>query len=241
MFYFVRFDGDLYFQKIFNSPQMREIGYEILFRPRKIINRSFFWSKIHRNNLEEKVDFTILNKLLTYLSTMHLPRHKTISINIHHVSVLDDYNQKLIYKIAQYLELNECTLCLELVENGAIPNYYLLKKSLSTLKKQCTNLKIHLDDFSEGLNNIGIMYYLGGLIDGIKISHSTMSSVKHKNLIDFCIYFSKKFDIGSITFEGIDEAAKIATVKGLDVAQISLQGFLLHKPAPITELNIESS
>lgn len=235
-------DGDfeLYYQPQFDSATKKLRGVEALIRWRKedgkFVSPAVFIPIAEKDGLIIQIGNWVLEQGIReyarWYQTYHYPM--MLSLNISPIQYKKkDFVQRLLHLITKYEVKPEC-IELEITESVLIDDFEAVVEKLQLLKEY--GVKISLDDFGTGFSSLS---YLKGLpIDTLKIDKSFIDTVIDDNatrvITESIIAMVKKLGCETVA-EGVETQAQLEYLKGVNCDNI--QGFLLGKPMPASEID----
>jgi EAL domain-containing protein (putative c-di-GMP-specific phosphodiesterase class I) len=194
-----------------------------------------FLPAAERFHLASRIDRWVLNEAVSFLKDLRDPRSlRTLGVNLSGQSIGDRAFHRFAIDLLSRAGESVCSrLCLEITETAAVTNIAdaaVFVKQVKTLGVQTA-----LDDFGSGASSFG---YLKALpVDFLKIDGQFIQRLLDDRLNQAAVrcFVEVASVVGVKTVaEFVDGPQLLAMVRtlGIDYAQ----GFLLHRPAPISEL-----
>ncbi len=229
----------LYGQRIepLQDEQLRP-SLEVLLRLRdengQLVPPGAFIPAAERYHIAARLDLWVLDKTIDFLTQCtHLERYDKISINLSGQSIGDKrIHERLIESVGRSRDLAQ-RLCFEITETSAIRNIEDAITIIDELKQ--LGVRFALDDFGSGSSSFG---YLKALpVDYLKIDGQFVRNLP-TDLVDVatvrCIADMASLLHKETIAEFVETDAALALLKSLGVDYV--QGFLLHKPEPLSRL-----
>ncbi|MFY3386291.1 EAL domain-containing protein [Paracidovorax sp. MALMAid1276] len=211
---------------------------EILLRLRdgqgELVSPGVFIPAAERYHIAARLDLWVLNKAIELLRQCRdLSGFDKISINLSGQSIGDRKVHARLVNAIRNSGLPEGKLCFEVTETSAIRNIEDAINIMGQLKT--LGVKFALDDFGSGSSSFG---YLKALpVDYLKIDGQFVRSLA-TDQVDFatvrCIADMASLLHKETVAEFVETEAALSIVSSLGVDYA--QGFLLHKPEPLSQL-----
>lgn len=211
---------------------------EVLLRLRdekgQLVPPGAFIPAAERYHIAARLDLWVLNKTLDLLAqSPHLDRYEKISINLSGQSVGDKQVHVKLIDTIRNGRVDPHKLCFEVTETSAIRN---IEDAFSIIKQlNATGVQFSLDDFGSGNSSFG---YLKALpVDYLKIDGQFVRNLP-TDPVDVatvrCIADMANLLHKRTVAEFVETEAALSLIKSLGVDYG--QGYLLHKPEPLSGL-----
>ncbi|MFP5418895.1 MAG: EAL domain-containing protein [Gammaproteobacteria bacterium] len=207
--------------------------YEILLRMRgddgAVISPGEFLPAAERYGLAPSFDRWVVRNLFAYLDT-HPEDQASYAINLSGRSLGDPGTAEFILdEISQY-SFDASRISFEVTESAAIDSLDACEQLILTLKSR--GILFALDDFGKGQSSFGYLKRLpvaylkidGEFVRGMDVDREKMAIVKAMHTLGH--------ELGKQTIaEQVETEAELDSLKKMGVDFV--QGYLLHKPAPL--------
>ena len=228
----------LYYQPIYDSIKEEIVGFEGLLRLKdkhdKLISPANFIPEIEKNNMLFDVTIWILKKVI--IDYKEIRKYSCINDDNFYISLnlsIDEIqNNKFVDKAIEILkesELENKSICLEIVERVGIKDLHKIINNIYRLKK--AGFKIAIDDFGTEYSNLDVLEKLDA--DIIKVDKNFVDGLgKHliKNeTILFILRVAEKEE-KSVVLEGIEDKEQDNIIKGFNSKNVFVQGYFYNKP-----------
>ncbi len=231
---------ELYYQPQFDSLSQKLRGVEALLRWKnqkgKMVSPSIFIPIAEKDGLIVQIGNWVLEEGIRAYKRWYdkYQYPMMLSLNISAIQYKRrDFVHTLLSLIEKY-EIDPKLIELEITESVLIDDFDTVVDKLHTLKEY--GIKISLDDFGTGFSSLS---YLKGLpIDTLKIDKSFIDTViddtSTRVITESIIAMVKKLGCETVA-EGVETPEQLAYLKGVNCDNI--QGFLLGRPMPETEID----
>ena len=231
---------ELYYQPQFDSVSQKLRGVEALLRWKnqkgKMVSPSVFIPLAEKDGLIVQIGNWVLEEgIRSYKKWYDKYQYPMmLSLNISAIQYnRRDFVHTLLSLIEKY-EIDPNLIELEITESVLIDDFDTVVDKLHVLKEY--GIKISLDDFGTGFSSLS---YLKGLpIDTLKIDKTFIDTVIDDNstrvITESIIAMVKKLGCETVA-EGVETPEQLAYLKGVNCDNI--QGFLLGKPMPASEID----
>ncbi len=232
---------ELFYQEIQPFSNTNNVHCEVLIRLRdadgNIIAPGEFLPAAERYNLMPRIDRWVLENLFNRCFKQHLCNNNIIwSVNLSGASVGNKEFLSFLFRMLADSDVNPEKLCFEITETMAIAN---LGHALEFMQRvRSLGSKIALDDFGSGMSSFSYLKTLPA--DYVKLDGSLIVNLDD-NTIDRSIVESVNHishNLGLLTIAEFVENQTIVDILekiGVDF----LQGYHIHRPAPLKELTAE--
>jgi diguanylate cyclase (GGDEF)-like protein/PAS domain S-box-containing protein len=194
-----------------------------------------FLPAAERFHLASRIDRWVLNEAVSWLKDLRDPQSlRTLSVNLSGQSIGDRAFHRYAIDLLSRAGLPVCSrLCLEITETAAVTN--IADAAVFVNQVKALGVQTALDDFGSGASSFG---YLKALpVDFLKIDGQFIQRLLDDRLNQAAVrcFVEVASVVGVKTVaEFVDGPQLLAMVRALGVDYA--QGFLLHRPAPISEL-----
>ncbi len=231
---------ELYYQPQFDAVSKKLRGVEALLRWRnqkgKMISPSVFIPIAEKDGMIVQIGNWVLEEgIRSYKQWYDKYKYPMVlSLNISAIQYKrKDFVHTLLTLIEKY-EIDPKLIELEITESVLIDDFDTVVDKLHTLKEY--GIKISLDDFGTGFSSLS---YLKGLpIDTLKIDKTFIDTViddsSTRVITESIIAMVKKLGCETVA-EGVETQEQLEYLQGVNCDNI--QGFLLGKPMPATEID----
>lgn len=229
----------LYAQRIQPLQDERRLpSLEVLLRLRgeddQLVSPGIFIPAAERYHIAARVDLWVLNKTIELLSQCpHLDRLAKVSINLSGQSIGDRQVHIKLIDTVRNCGVDPNKLCFEVTETSAIRN---IEDAVSIIQQlNALGVKFALDDFGSGSSSFG---YLKALpVDYLKIDGQFVRNLP-TDPVDIatvrCIADMASLLHKETVAEFVETNSALSLLKSLGVDHA--QGYLLHKPEPLSQL-----
>lgn len=229
----------LHYQPKINSDTGMVVGMEALVRwqhPEKgLIGPDVFIPLAEELGLIKQLDTWVLLTACSQFINLKKACSSPLRLSVN-LSAYQFRNHNLVDTIEQVLYETSFTpseLELEITETTAMENIDFTIKTLNRLNEMGVNISI--DDFGTGYSSLNYLRYFP--INILKIDRSFICDMENdlntktivKSIIDVAHSLSLK-----VTAEGVETSEQMSLLKQMECDE--LQGFLISKPLPLTEL-----
>lgn len=231
---------ELFFQLIQplvpNALPHAEILIRIIDNDNQLINPGLFIPAAERFNMMPKVDLWVIKKTMGWIKQHEqaLNNINSISINLSGQSLNDTEFHQAIYQLIGSEAIDAAKLCFEITETATITNVNHATAFINEMK-EAFNVKFSLDDFGSGASSFG---YLKNLpVDYLKIDGQFIKDLADNEISQAtvkCIVEVAKVTNKKTIAEWVDNTKVQSLLKSMGVDYV--QGFSIHKPAPLPEL-----
>ncbi|MBQ8527759.1 MAG: GGDEF domain-containing protein [Lachnospiraceae bacterium] len=230
---------ELYYQPQFDSVSKKLRGVEALLRWKnregRMVSPSVFIPIAEKDGLIVQIGNWVLEEgIRSYKQWYDKYQYPMmLSLNISAIQYnRRDFVHTLLSLIEKY-EIDPTLIELEITESVLIDDFDTVVNKLHTLKEY--GIKISLDDFGTGFSSLS---YLKGLpIDTLKIDKTFIDTViddtSTRVITESIIAMVKKLGCETVA-EGVETKEQLEYLKGVECDNI--QGFLLGKPMPASEI-----
>ncbi len=231
---------ELYLQRIVpvnaNSEAQK---FEVLLRlqeEEQIITPGAFLPAAERYGLIDYIDRWVIENLLCNKSYKHIIMenpHAQFNINLSGKSIGDERLTPFILDLFKRHDVYPKSICFEITETAAVANFAEAVKFTQSLRS--IGCEIALDDFGSGLSSFA---YLKNLpVDYLKIDGGFIRDIEHSP-INFAMVRSIH-ELGQImgiktVAECVETEEAYAQLRKIGINFV--QGFHLHRPAPLTRV-----
>ena len=228
---------ELHYQPIHGLPGRKVAYYEALARIRyngELIMPGAFLPVVSSRRLETEFDLAVLHQVDADLSSQQIPPGSGVSINLSAQSI----SRPEI--VSQLLELSRHgtrhPLMLEITETSLITQMIEVRTYLDLL--HTVNYRIAMDDFGTGYSPL--RYLVDLPVDVVKFDISLVNKLGQDNragqvVADFARMMK---DAGyALVAEGVETETVLQKVESLGFAHV--QGYLLGRPAPLSQLAVQ--
>ena len=194
-----------------------------------------FLPAAERFHLASRIDRWVLNEAVSWLKDLRDPQSlRTLSVNLSGQSIGDRAFHRYAIDLLSRAGIPVCSrLCLEITETAAVTN--IADAAVFVEQVKALGVQTALDDFGSGASSFG---YLKALpVDFLKIDGQFIQRLLDDRLNQAAVrcFVEVASVVGVKTVaEFVDGPQLLAMVRALGVDYA--QGFLLHRPAPISEL-----
>ncbi|MFW8591321.1 putative bifunctional diguanylate cyclase/phosphodiesterase [Glaciecola sp. 2405UD65-10] len=184
----------------------------------------------------------IISELTLYLFELAVkelarwPEHLFLSFNL---SVHDVMSSKTLHDLENILMTHNIApqrVQFEITETIMMSDIDHCCEVTKTLREK--GFIIALDDFGSGYSSLGYLHKLN--FDTLKIDRSFVANLEHdprsQGIIKTMLELCSNFDITS-TIEGVETEAQRTMLLSLGCK--NMQGYFFHRPAPISEFNLQ--
>jgi diguanylate cyclase (GGDEF)-like protein len=220
-------------QKVALSPDITTQHYEILLRLRgedgTIITPGEFLPAAEHYGLAPSFDRWVIRNFFAYLDT-HPEDEASYAINLSGRSLSDPSTAEFILdEIGQY-HFDPARISFEVTETAAIDSLDTCERLILML--QSRGIEFALDDFGKGQSSFGYLKRLpvtylkidGDFVRGMNHDREKLAIVKAMHTLGH--------ELGKLTIaEQVETKEELACLKSMRVDFV--QGFLLHRPAPL--------
>jgi diguanylate cyclase (GGDEF)-like protein/PAS domain S-box-containing protein len=220
-------------QKVALSPDAATQHYEILLRLRgedgAIISPGEFLPAAERYGLAPSFDRWVIRNFFAYLDT-HPQDEASYAINLSGRSLSDPGTAEFVLdEIGQY-HFDPARISFEVTETAAIDSLDSCEKLILALKSR--GIQFALDDFGKGQSSFGYLKRLP--VASLKIDGDFVRGMDHdrEKLAIVKAMHTLGHELGKQTIaEQVETEAELACLKKMGVDFV--QGYLLHRPAPL--------
>jgi diguanylate cyclase (GGDEF)-like protein/PAS domain S-box-containing protein len=234
----------LFQQRIASGDSDQKDSYEILSRIKKedgeIALPTVYLNAAERYALTPRLDKWVIQKTLSWLEEHPASMEKLeyMSINISGLSICDDTFTDFIEHSFQNSDIPPNKVCFEITETAAVSNFLRASDFITAIRD--LGCRFALDDFGAGMSSFAYLKKLP--IDILKIDGLFIRDIL-SDPIDFEMVKSIN-DIGhamglKTVAEYVENEEILAALKSLGVD--AFQGYGVAKPAPISQLEIDSN
>ncbi|MGG7141923.1 EAL domain-containing protein [Clostridium nigeriense] len=234
----------LYYQPIYDPIKEVVVGFESLLRLKdknnNLISPERFIPEIDKNNMMADVTIWIMKRVITDYKEIKnyncIDNNFYISLNL---SIDEILNNKFVDEAIEILKeanLENKSICLEIVEKVGIKNLHKIMENLSKLKN--AGFKIAIDDFGTEYSNLDVLEKLDA--DIIKVDKNFVDGLGKHLIKDEIILFilriaekAKKY----VVLEGVENKDQDNIIKSFNSKYVFVQGFFYSKPMPIEDIN----
>ncbi len=233
----------LYYQPIVDPKTSSVKGFESLLRLNKdgkILTPYSFIKEIEDNNMSLEVSLWLLKKvILDYRIIkdydMVKGRDFYISLNVSFKEIENPKFLRSLMKIAKDYKIDDCNICLEIVEKFGIEDIGRIQSAIRIIKEY--GFLIAIDDFGVEYSNLDLLNKIDS--DIVKLdkyfADNLDKSIINEKTVEFiseiCIIANR-----TIVFEGIEEQYQVDIVKAFPYEKIYIQGYFYSKPVDIETL-----
>lgn len=234
----------LYYQPIYDPIKEVIVGFESLLRLKdknnNLISPEKFIPEIEKNNMLVDVTIWIMKRVI--LDYKEIRKHYCINNNFYislNLSIDEILNNKFVEEAIEILKesnLENKSICLEIVEKVGIKNLHKIMENLSKLKN--AGFKIAIDDFGTEYSNLDVLEKLDA--DIIKVDKNFVDGLGKHLIKDEIILFilriaekAKKY----VVLEGVENKDQDNIIKSFNSKHVFVQGFFYSKPIPIEDIN----
>lgn len=233
----------LYAQRIAPiNPQQNQhpgIHAEVLLRmvdsDGSLIAPGAFLPAAERFNLASRIDRWVVRRTIAWMSALEdINQISKLSINLSGQSIGDRAFHRWMFELLHHVKPEVCqSLCVEITETSAITN--LADAALFIEQVRALGIRVALDDFGAGASSFGYLKTMQ--VDYLKIDGQFVRNLVSDPLDEAAVrcFADVARVVGVQTVaEFVDQANVLKRLGelGIDFAQ----GYLLHKPAPLSEL-----
>ncbi len=200
-----------------------------------LVSAAAFLPAAERFHLASRIDRWVLKRAMAWLKAVPvLERIDNLSVNLSGQSIGDRAFHRWAIEMLTEAGTRCCSkLCLEITETAAVTN--LVDAALFIEQVRVLGVRIALDDFGAGASSFG---YLKSLkVDYLKIDGQFIRDVISDSLDDAAVRcfvdVARVVGVKSVA-EFVDQPAVLERLRVIGVDFV--QGYLLHRPAPIDEL-----
>lgn len=234
----------LYYQPIYDPIKEVIVGFESLLRLKdknnNLISPEKFIPEIEKNNMLVDVTIWIMRRVI--LDYKEIRKYNCINNNFYislNLSIDEILNNKFVEEAIEILKeanLENKSICLEIVEKVGIKNLHKIMENLSKLKN--AGFKIAIDDFGTEYSNLDVLEKLDA--DIIKVDKNFVDGLGKHLIKDEIILFmlriaekAKKY----VVLEGVENKDQDNIIKNFNSKYVFVQGFFYSKPIPIEDIN----
>lgn len=234
----------IYYQPIVNPKSETIVGFEALLRynhPTKgLLNPFDFLKEIEDNDMLYEVSIWILKKIIKDYKRIHkfdnmLENKFYISMN---VSLKEIENKDFIDKIIKIIDksnLENNSICLEILENVGISDLNKINDSIKKLRS--SGFMIAIDDFGVEYSNLSILKKFE--FDIIKLDKYFMNNIFEQSVRQEIMKFLSNISIitnKSLVAEGVENIEQRDMIKYIKNDRFYIQGYFYSKPVEIEML-----
>lgn len=229
----------LFCQRIMPIHGEGKIHGEILLRLRdetgKLVLPSTFFPAAERYHLASRIDRWVIRETFEWLQHNHqeLDKIDSLAINLSGQSLSDPQFHQFVVTTLENLRIDCSKVCFEVTETAAITNIHQAIRFIDLMKQH--RIRFSLDDFGSGVSSFGYLKMLP--VDYLKIDGQFIRDLMD-NPIDRatvrCISEVAKATNKKTIAEWVESESVEALLKDMDIDFI--QGYRLHRPAPIQQL-----
>ena len=219
--------------KVALSPAVTTQHYEILLRLRgedgTIISPGEFLPAAERYGLAPSFDRWVIRNFFAYLDT-HPDDEAHYAINLSGRSLSDPGTAEFILDEIRQYHFDPARISFEVTETAAIDSLDACERLILTL--QAHGIQFALDDFGKGQSSFGYLKRLpvtslkidGEFVRGMNLDREKLAIVKAMHTLGQ--------ELGKQTIaEQVETEEELACLKAMGLDYV--QGFLLHRPAPL--------
>lgn len=233
----------LYYQPIVDPKTNRVKGFESLLRLNKdgkILTPYKFISEIEDNNMCLEVALWLLKKVISdyrIIKDYKMVKGSDfyISLNISFKELENPKFLKGLEEIVKDYKIDDCNICLEIVEKFGIEDIERIKSSIRIIKEY--GFSIAIDDFGVEHSNLDLLNKIDS--DIVKLDKyfadnldKSIINEKTVNFISEICSISNR----TIVFEGIEEQYQVDIIKAFPYKKIYIQGYFYSNPVDIETL-----
>ncbi len=215
---------------------MAEIFLRMLSDRGDAVATSAFIAAAERYHLISSLDRWVVRESLSVLSARdgsELPAGTTYTINLSGQSLGEEAFLEQVLAVIEDASLDPRRVCFEITETAAIANLSSALRFISGLRG--LGCRFVLDDFGSGFSSFA---YLKNLpVDFLKIdasfTHQLPKDRIQRALVESILQIGRVLGMKTIA-EGIEDDETLAVLRDLGVDYG--QGFILHRPRPLTEM-----
>ena len=197
-----------------------------------------FLGSAERYGLMTRIDQWVIENLLHSKHALRLIEKTPgtqFNVNISYTTLDKPSSIEHIYQLVKDARFPASSLCFEFTETAASINVPATLKFIRKLKQ--LGCQFALDDFGSGLSSFGYLKYLP--VDYIKIDGSLVKDIPTEKsnlaIVESIIHIGKVMGIQTIAeYVHSKEVFEILQKINVDF----LQGYYIHRPMPIDEVNI---
>jgi len=228
---------ELHYQPIHGLPGRKVAYYEALARIRyngELIMPGAFLPVVSSRRLETEFDLAVLHQVDADLSSQQIPPGSGVSINLSAQSISRPEIVSHLLELSRHGTRHP--LMLEITETSLITQMIEVRTYLDLL--HTVNYRIAMDDFGTGYSPL--RYLVDLPVDVVKFDISLVNKLGQDNragqvVADFARMMK---DAGyALVAEGVETEAVLQKVESLGFAHV--QGYLLGRPAPLSQLAVQ--
>ena len=229
---------ELHYQPIHGLPGRKVAYYEALARIRyngELIMPGAFLPVVSSRRLETEFDLAVLHQVDADLSSQRMPPGSGVSINLSAQSISRPEIVSLLLELSRHGTRHP--LMLEITETSLITQMIEVRTYLDLL--HTVNYRIAMDDFGTGYSPL--RYLVDLPVDVVKFDISLVNKLGQDNragqvVADFARMMK---DAGyALVAEGVEAETVLQKVESLGFAHV--QGYLLGRPVPLSQLTVQS-
>jgi diguanylate cyclase (GGDEF)-like protein len=232
----------VYYQPIMRLPERKAIGFEALVRWERpghsVVYPNDFLPTVGRAGIAVELGWQIMENALAGWRDV-ISKHQTIvdeppyvTVNVDAIQLADEGFAQFVIAAIQRNQMDAKHLVIEVTE-GTLVNDGLALQQIRQLYEY--GVKIALDDFGSGYNNLGQVHNLP--LTGLKIDRSFLGeneiSPKNEALITDILAIAKTLDL-VVVVEGVETPAVEQRLIELGVPLV--QGFLYSRAIPLEQV-----
>lgn len=194
-----------------------------------------FLPAAERFHLASRIDRWVVRRTIAWMSALDdMERISKLSINLSGQSIGDRAFHRWMFELLHHVKPEVCqSMCFEITETSAITN--LADAALFIEQVRALGIRVALDDFGAGASSFGYLKTMQ--VDYLKIDGQFVRNLVSDPLDEAAVrcFADVARVVGVQTVaEFVDQASVLKRLgeMGIDFAQ----GYLLHKPAPLSEL-----
>lgn len=233
----------VYYQPIMRVPERKAIGFEALVRWERpglgVVYPNDFLPIVHRAGIAVELGWQIMENavagwrdVLSKRQTM-VGEPPYVTVNVDAIQLADEGFAQFVIAAIQRNQMDAKHLAIEVTE-GTLVNDDLALEQIRQLHSY--GVKIALDDFGSGYNNLGQVHNLP--LTAIKIDRSFLGeneiSAKNQALISDMLKIAKSLDL-VVVVEGVETPEVEAKLVELGVPLV--QGFLYSRAMPLEQVD----
>jgi len=229
---------ELFYQPVFNCKDNAIVGFEALLRwhsSQGLISPEIFIPIAEESRLIKPIGRWVISQACRQISIWqeHCP-DLTMAINLSPIQLLDSLLLPHIKKCFKQYGINPETIEFEITETALLDDSWQTQAIINSLSE--LGCKIALDDFGTGFSSLSHLHHFP--IDTVKIDKSLMPSedvdFSNEKIIHGLVIMLQYLKL-NIVAEGVEFQSHLAMCQSLNIQK--LQGYLLSKPLPPSEIN----
>jgi diguanylate cyclase (GGDEF)-like protein/PAS domain S-box-containing protein len=187
-----------------------------------------------RYGLMSAIDRWVIRHALDALAGAQIAAAEAISLNVSSQSLGDDHFLGFVLEQLQATAIDPRRCMFEITETTAIANWGRALHFVSTLKG--LGCRFALDDFGAGMSSFAYLQSLP--VDMVKIDGRFVRQIAHnptdRAMVEAIHHVAHVMGIATVA-ESVEDARALAVVQqlGIDYAQ----GYAIHRPAPLLDLD----